>query len=322
MTTLPREIVLVDWEYDPGATFSSLDTLAIAGLDRVVTSPGLWDWSTVYPDQSRARDNIAAATRAARAHGCLGSVLASWGDGGGESLFGNAVPGLAWFAECAWGNASNPSIAPSASHASAFETTFLPRYCRLRFGGSAGKLADALRELEQFALPDGAHGDHLLYHPILLRHRTPAWRDAIAGITVSMERARTALAAARLEDVDQDLYAGAELESLRASSERLLAAAGRELALDSLSATIDAAPAGDPAAQARAAAVLGRIAAAERSAQAAYARAWRAHNREAGLSALEARFAIQAATLDSLRVCATRRELRCYEPPGALQAEN
>jgi hypothetical protein len=302
--SLPRDLVLVDWDYDPASAFASLDTLAAAGLDRVVTSPGLWDWCAVYPDQPRARGNIEAATRAARAHGALGSVLASWGDHGGECLFGNDVLGLAWFAESAWRNTPGDAAA------------FLPRYCRLRFGTSAGAVATALQALDALALPTDGTNERMLYRPILLRRRTRVWRGAMAGIAGRLEPARAALAAARGNDVAADT----ELEALRAATGRLLAAADRERTLDALAEAIEAVPAGDPAAQDHAAAELSRVRAAEAAAQAAYVEAWRARNRESGLVTLRARFAGQLATLDSLRACAERRELRVYSAASRVLA--
>lgn len=303
--TLPRDLVLVDWDYDPGTQYASLDSLARAGLERVITSPALWDWCTVHPDYGRACANIAVATRAARAHGCLGSVLSSWGDHGGECLFGNAVMGVAYFADCAW-------------HGDAVERdAFLPRYCRLRFGDAAPGVEAAFRALEQVQLPGGAYLDRLLDHPILLRTRTPEWRDAVTAIAQDVTRARAALAGTS----GRDLYADAELGGMSAATARLDAAADRERTLDALAGAIGAAPTGEPAAQARAATELARLATAAGSAQAVYARAWSAHNETSGLEPLRAEFARQRAVLDSLRDRAARRELRLYEPPRPVAGD-
>ena len=302
---LPRDLVLVEWDYDPASTFANLDSLASVGLDRVVTSPGLWDWSAVYPDVPKAVKNIEAATRAARTHGCMGSVLSSWGDNGAESLFGNDVFGLAWFAECAWRTEPDDVDA------------FRSRYCRLRFGDSAAPVAGALDALLQLVLPNDGYNERMVYRPVVLRRRTPEWRDAMAGIAARLALARSSLATAR----GRDLYAGAELDALRASSGRLIAAAERELTLDSLAAALEAAPAGDADVQARAAASLGRIAAAEAAAQAEYAGAWRARNREGGLDFLRSRFTAQRAALDSLRACGARGELRAVPLLPALAGD-
>ena len=63
---LPREVVLVDWHYDPEAAFGSLDSLMSGRPRQVVTSAGLWNWHAGYPDYSRSLPSILSATSAAR----------------------------------------------------------------------------------------------------------------------------------------------------------------------------------------------------------------------------------------------------------------
>jgi hypothetical protein len=298
---LPRDVVLVDWDYDPASTYASLDTLAAAGLDRVITSPGLWTWSTPYPEYARAHASIEAATSAARARGCLGSVLAAWGDGGGEDLAGNDVLGIAYFAEHAW------SREPGA-----FDT-FLARYARLRF--QPGEMGDAFRSLAGLSLPNGAHLGQLVEHPVLVRPRTDAWLARVRELEPRLDRAGAALAGAMARDVQGE----AELEAMQSAVARLLAAVHRERTLDSIATRLSTpGVAGDPAFRAWSSAALARLHDEGSRSMAEYATAWRARNRESGLPVLLARSAAQLATLDSLRSCAERGTLEIARPAAAL----
>jgi hypothetical protein len=170
-------------------------------------------------------------------------------------------------------------------------------------------------------LPVDAANARMLYRPILLRRRTAEWRDTMAVIRLRLARAQASLAATQ----GRDLYADAELEAMRAAIGRFLAAADREGTLDTLAAAIDSPDphdSPDPGSQSRAAAELTRLGAAEALAQAAYVRAWRAHNLESsGLDGIRTRFASQLATLDSLRASAARGELRVVESPFAAAAD-
>ena len=296
---LPRDLVLMDWDYDPDSRYASLDTLAAAGLDRVVTSPGLWTWNTPYPDYTRAGASIVAATAAARVHGCLGSVLASWGDGGGEDLFGSDVLGVAFFAEHAW----QPDPSPLGP--------FLSRYAALRFGEDGPPVARALERLTSLTVPNGARGRQLTDHPILVRPRTEPWRSGVRALEQDLTEARAALAGR----AGRDVLADAELDAMRAAVGRLLAAAARERVLDSLAVALaDPGTAQNPEFARRAGEALAQLRAGESAAQVMFAGAWRAHNLESGLPAIQLRFQRQLAVLDSLEACAARGMLRVARP--------
>jgi hypothetical protein len=291
---LPADLVFVDWHYEPDAAYGGLDSLASAGARRVVTSAGLWNWYSLYPDYSRSFPNILRTTRAAAAHGSMGSILASWGDGGAEDLFGNDLVGLAWFAGCAW----DASDADSGR--------FLERYCRLRFGAAGEALVPAYRALADLELPNGGYNQRIVDRPVLVRRRTPAWIAAMRGLQGRLAAARPVLATAHPTDV----YAAAELEALGCTADRFLAAADRELTLDSV-ATELLAGAGDGSRRSgpRVSASLDRLRDTEARAQRAYVAAWLAHNEESELSHIRARFDTRLAALDSLRACAAENRL-------------
>jgi hypothetical protein len=294
LDSLPANLLLVDWHYDPEAAFGSLDTLRRMPANRILTSAGLWNWFAIYPDYARALPNIRRATAAAQAHGCRGAILSSWGDGGSEDLFGNDVFGVAFFADRAW------------SPASAERPDFPAAYCRARFGDSAADALPVYRVLTRLELSNIGYNQRLVYRPVLLRERTPAWRAAMLALNDRMKAARAAISRVRPLDTD----AAAELEALTSTVDRFLVSTEREITLDRLASDVEVASAEPIARHAAQGEALARVLEMERRAAARYAAAWRAHNEESELPAILARLRRQDITLDSLQRCAVSGRLQ------------
>jgi hypothetical protein len=288
LDSLPLNITLVDWHYDPDAAFGSLDSLRGVAANRIVTSAGLWNWFAIYPDYARAFPNIRNATAAAQSRRCRGALLASWGDGGAEDLFGNDVLGLAYFADRAW--------SPAAQE----RPDFVAAYCRARFGPTAGKALPVYRAMSNLELPNVGYNQRLVYRPVLVRGRTPAWKAAMLRLNARMKAARAALPGIAAADAD----APGELQALASTVDRFLAATERELTLDSLAADFAVASTTTEDRRAQQGASLTRLLALEAGAAAGYAAAWRAHNQESELPAVLSRLRQQRAVLDSLQHCA------------------
>ncbi|MEA1996972.1 MAG: family 20 glycosylhydrolase, partial [Gemmatimonadota bacterium] len=100
MSKIPRDIVIVDWHYS-GAKYPSVKKFRDAGFD-VVVSPGLSNWSRVYPAFNSAMSNIERLTREGIDKGALGAVTSSWCDYGAANLRQNNLWGYAFAAQCAW----------------------------------------------------------------------------------------------------------------------------------------------------------------------------------------------------------------------------
>jgi hypothetical protein len=283
LPALPSSLVLVDWHYDPLARFTSLDSLKAIAPGRIVTSPGLWNWYSVYPDYARALPNIRAAIEAARSHGCRGSVLASWGDGGSEDLFGNDLFGIAYFADAAW--TGEPDRPPG----------FVARYSRARFGPEVGDVSPVLTTLTDLRIPNVGHNLGLIYHPLVVRTRTASWIGAVRALDGRLRDARKALAGVRSTDV----YGTGEVRALECTLDRLLAATRREIALDDAASRI-ASVGATPATNAARSEALRRASSLEARAAIAYAREWRTHNEMSGLPEVLKRMDRNAAALDSL----------------------
>jgi hypothetical protein len=290
LDSLPADVILVDWrKYDPAADYSDLEALAPRVRSRVVTSPGLWNWSAIVPAYRRAVVNIARSTQVAKRNGCLGSVLAAWGDGGAEDLLGNDIAGIAYFADCSWALAERTRQA------------FAGPYARIRFGASAVRAEVAIAALLDLEIPHLVYSQRLVYRPVLVRRRAPRWLSGLEELGRTVDVVRN-----HLVDVSPaDHYAAAEIQAVQGSMDRLGAAIRRERTLDSLASGL-ASSGGDPAI------ALAGLAQAEERVQRAYERAWRDHNEISELESVLRRFRSQVRSLDSLRWCAVQGTLRLH----------
>jgi len=296
LDSLPRDVVLVDWrKYDPAADYADLEALNPQERSRIVTSPGLWNWFAIVPSYRRAVASIVRSTQVAKRTGCLGSVLASWGDGGSEDLLGNDISGIAYFADCSW--------APDERSRQDFART----YSRIRFGGSVAGAEAAIAALLDLDIPDVVYSQRLVYRPILLRRRTARWLSRLDEVD-----SISATVSSRLAQMKpRDTYAAEEIQALRASLGRLDVAIRRERALDRLAAMLE--NSARSSSDVSAAATLSGLVEAEVRAQTDYEQAWLDHNEVSELEAVQRRFRRQLRDLDSLRLCAERGTLQAYE---------
>ncbi len=100
---LPDDIIIMDWHYDIQQQYISTRQFKESGHNFIV-SPGNQNWSRIFPDLERARQNIYNLTRDGHNNGAIGAITSSWGD------FGSANPRelnyyqIAYAAQCAWHN--------------------------------------------------------------------------------------------------------------------------------------------------------------------------------------------------------------------------
>lgn len=143
MQGLPRDIVIVDWDYGRqlAAPRAATAQLMRAGFPVIVAPAAVRSAQMCYPDALQLDDNIPAFIRAGAHAGALGSMNTLW------ELFGTssrvAWPGLVVGAQCAWA----PEAIPPAH--------LRRRVCAHLYGRAAAPLAAAgQRALSSHAFKD------------------------------------------------------------------------------------------------------------------------------------------------------------------------
>ncbi|MCI0499868.1 MAG: family 20 glycosylhydrolase [Planctomycetales bacterium] len=159
---LPRDIVLLNWEYEAGgANIQRTRQIADAGLEFLVC-PGTSGWLTHGSRLPNAMDNIDAFARQGRRCSARGLLNTDWGDRGHRNFLGVSLHGFAYGAACAW----NPGGVD--------RRRFTENFCGLTFGQPAKPLAAAMTVLGSTYLTCGAprrNGSYLfeaLTEPMLL----------------------------------------------------------------------------------------------------------------------------------------------------------
>ncbi len=132
---LPRDIVLLNWEYEQnGPNIKRTSEIAKARLDFMVC-PGTSSWLTHGTRLPNAMQNVKAFARQGLRHGTEGLLNTDWGDQGHRNALGVSLHGFAHAAAHAWNtNAVN-------------NEAFTENFCRQTFGPSAKSMAKALTTL-------------------------------------------------------------------------------------------------------------------------------------------------------------------------------
>src|SRR5215470_5107656 len=98
---LPKDMVAVAWHYEPEEDFSKwLDPYTKAGMETWV-SPGVNNWSRVYPNNNLALPNIQGFVAAGQKAGSTGMLNTIWNDDG-EGLFAEDWYGVLFGAAAGW----------------------------------------------------------------------------------------------------------------------------------------------------------------------------------------------------------------------------
>lgn len=150
-----RDTIALAWEYNPSNTGSmskELKPFVDAGFETWV-SPGINNWSRVWPNDNLALYNIQQFTRDGQAMGATGQLNTIWYDDG-EALASNNWYGILYGTAAAWQKGE--------SSIEAFQESYGPVF----HGDMTGKLNEAQKELmqahlllrEQAKVGDGSDG--------------------------------------------------------------------------------------------------------------------------------------------------------------------
>ncbi len=105
---IPKDITIVDWDYDPKLQYDSPGIFRKAGFP-VLVLPALRSYRGPFLDHFNSFENIERYGRAGYQEKSIGMLLSSWNDYGGEELRELNYYGNAWGAECAW-QAMKPNL--------------------------------------------------------------------------------------------------------------------------------------------------------------------------------------------------------------------
>ncbi len=98
---IPKDIIIVDWQYGVSDRYSSPDVFRSAGFPYIV-SPAVWNFTGPFPNYLNTFVNVQNFNRDGYLGGSQGILTSNWNDYGGETLRELNYYGYAWTAECAW----------------------------------------------------------------------------------------------------------------------------------------------------------------------------------------------------------------------------
>ncbi|MGC9093064.1 MAG: family 20 glycosylhydrolase [Bacteroidota bacterium] len=119
LNQIPRDIIIVDWQYWASFSYPSVKKFKDAGFTFVV-SPAVWNFIGPFPNFYNAYANVQFFLQDGYREGAAGAIISTWNDNGGATLRELNYPGYAWGAECAWN--------PLTASASKFEEEFFKQY--------------------------------------------------------------------------------------------------------------------------------------------------------------------------------------------------
>ena len=137
LETLPNNVTLLNWQYEPKATDEKIQLVAKAGAKQIVC-PAVWGWNALLPRIDDAWNNIARIARYGLDCGAEGMLVTDWGDFGHVNDPRMAVPGMIFGAQYAWNPAGN--IAENTA-----ENDLLARISRVEYGDCSARFVTLLR---------------------------------------------------------------------------------------------------------------------------------------------------------------------------------
>lgn len=145
LETLPNNVTLLNWQYDPEATDEKIQLVAKAGAKQIVC-PAVWGWNALLPRVDDAWNNIARIARYGIDCGAEGMLVTDWGDFGHVNDPRMAVPGMILGAQYAWNPAGDTaeSIVKDTDENSA-ENDLLARISRVEYGDCSARFVALLR---------------------------------------------------------------------------------------------------------------------------------------------------------------------------------
>ena len=133
LETLPNNVTLLNWQYEPEATDEKIQLVAKVGAKQIVC-PAVWGWNALLPRIDDAWSNIARIARYGIDCGAEGMLVTDWGDFGHVNDPRKAVPGMIFGAQYAWNPAGDTA-----------ENDLLERISRVEYGDCSARFVALLR---------------------------------------------------------------------------------------------------------------------------------------------------------------------------------
>jgi hypothetical protein len=176
---IPRDIVMVDWNYDPQFQYDSPRVFRDAGFPFMV-SPAVRNYAGPFPDFFTSFGNIRQFIAAGVEDSAVGVLTSSWNDYGGEELRELNYYGYACAAEYSW--------QPERADFSSFSDRFFRDFC------GTEDIDDLKAAYAILSSPSNRYSWYELWrHPMLpflppgpQKGHSPAIFDRIASITTTM----------------------------------------------------------------------------------------------------------------------------------------
>ena len=135
LADLPKDVVMLNWDYHPrGDRIPRTQEIIDAGLAAMVC-PGTNSWGSHGGRLRMGMENIARFAKEGMARGAEGLLNTDWGDGGHRNMLAISLHNYAYGAAQSW------------NHRGTVEKGFTERFCRLSFGQTDDRMAEAIRVL-------------------------------------------------------------------------------------------------------------------------------------------------------------------------------
>ncbi|MFB3896448.1 MAG: glycoside hydrolase family 20 zincin-like fold domain-containing protein [bacterium] len=99
---LPKDCIIMDWQYEPEKEYPSVNKFLNAGFKHILISGSVRGDVCFYPDNYVGFINIRNFAAVAKKENLLGSIVSAWGDHGAENLRENNLLGYAYNASASW----------------------------------------------------------------------------------------------------------------------------------------------------------------------------------------------------------------------------
>lgn len=111
LSSLPKDVIFVDWGYNHRYDFSSHAELLEASNVKFMLAPGTVSWGNILGNEFDMMGSITNASAACKKHHGVGMLITDWGDIGHLQYLPVSIPGFIFGASSAWSSISRDDLA-------------------------------------------------------------------------------------------------------------------------------------------------------------------------------------------------------------------